>query len=140
MKNIAMMFIMIFLIFACERNSSVDAIGRITGDYKAIVFQEPGQHDGGVDILANGGSLTARFLKDFNVEGYILIPEDIGSNYAPIDTTYVGTFTMDGDSIQFKNTGTPLDNLSPFLIKDSLIESIDKPGRGTAFKIILEKQ
>jgi hypothetical protein len=51
----------------------------------------------------------------------------------------VGTFTIDGDSIQFKNTGTPLDHLSPFFIKDSLLESEDRRGRGPGF-MILEKQ
>jgi hypothetical protein len=139
MKNIAMMFLFIFLFFACERSSPVDDIDRIKGDYKAIVFEEPGQLDGGVDILANGGSLTARLFQNFYVEGYILIPEDIGSNYAPIDTTYMGTFILAGDSIQFKNTSTPLDHLSPFFINGSLLVSKDRRGRGPGF-MILEKQ
>lgn len=125
-------------IFSCK-DKSVNSVDQIIGSYKAIVFREPGSQDGGVDILAKGGMLTTRLLSDLKAEGKLVIPDNIGSNFAPTDMNYNGTFTFDADSVHFKNTQTLLDYYS-FIRKGTRLETPDMIGRMASFKIILEKE
>lgn len=126
-------------------NDSVTDVERITGFYEATTFTEPGRHDGGVDILANGGMLTARLSSNFEVEGRLLIPENIESNFSPADTNYTGLFDLDDDTVRFKDTNTLLD-IRPsyplmFIVKDTRLETVDWDENGRwAIKIIMEKQ
>ena len=123
---------------SCNDDSITNA-ERIAGFYEAIVFTEPGAHDGGVNILANGGVLTARLFSDFKVEGRLVIPEDIDSNFAPQDINYCGTFTVNVDTIRFVGAETLLDQF-PFIIKETRLETPDMTGRMALFKIILDKR
>lgn len=125
----------------CSDNDSVTDVGRITGIYMATAFIEPGEHDARVDILANGGILTAQLSSNFEVEGHLLIPDNIGSNFAPTDTSYYGEFNLDGDRLHFINAKTFMDH-DPFMfiVKDARLETPDWTGHWTSTKIILEKQ
>jgi hypothetical protein len=133
------LFLLLTFVFACN-DEGITNVDRVAGFYKAIVFQVLGSRDQPIDILAEGGALTAQLSKDFKVEGSIMIPAGIDSNNPGRNTTYSGIYTLSGDTLVFKNTATPMDALSPFLIRGSHLESIDKPGRGRGFKILLEKQ
>lgn len=125
---------------ACNDDAATE-LERVTGTYWATTFTEPGQLDGGIDILANGGILTARLRSNYEVEGQLLIPENIESNFAPTDVDYYGEFNLEGDSIHLVNTETFLDQ-DPymFIIKDSRLETPDWTGRWAPTKIILDKQ
>jgi hypothetical protein len=120
-------------------NNSITEAERIAGFYRATTFTEPGEHDGGVDILANGGILTARLSSNSGVEGRIVIPGNIGSNFAPVDVNYSGIFSVNEDTMHFENTETLLD-LPVFIIYEHRLETPDMTGRMALFKIILEKQ
>jgi hypothetical protein len=128
------------VVMACN-NDTVTGLDRVIGMYSATTFTEPGQHDGGVDILVNGGILTARLRSNYEVEGHLLIPENIGSNFTATDVDYYGEFNLDGDNIHFVNTETFLDQ-DPyiFIIRDSRLETPDWTGRWAPTKIILDKQ
>jgi len=145
MKKLIIFLPFIFItivIFSCSSDEVTgnDAT-RLSGLYKAIVFIEPGSNDEGLDILANNGLLTIQFDRNFTVSGQLIIPENIGSNYAPIDTNYGGTYTLNGDTLRFNNTNDILDNpVVYFIVKDSTIETPVYQGRFALFKIILEKQ
>lgn len=138
------MWLFVFLGTSCN-NDSVPSSEWIAGSYVATTFTEPGQHDGGVDILANGGMFTARLSSSFEVEGRLVIPENIGSNFSPVDTIYIGLFNLDGDTLTFKDTGTLLDYYPSyplmFIATGTRLESVDWEERGRwAIKIIMERQ
>ncbi len=134
------LFLLLTFVFACNNDEGILNVDRVVGFYRAIVFTEPGRLDGGVDILAKGGELSARLLKkDLKVEGYIRIPAGVESNFPPMDTIYTGTFALAADTLHIKNTHTPLDSYSPFLVKGNRLESIDKDVRWR-IKMVLEKK
>lgn len=143
MNEWKLIFIMLLslTVTACKKEKTDNPIApdAMTGTYQAVVCTEPGQHDRGVDILANGGQLTARLSSDLKVEGYVKIPSGIGSNFPPLDKNYSGTFSVSGDTVKINNTGIILDEYSPFVFKNSRLESVDRVGRGNPFKLILEK-
>lgn len=125
---------------SCNRLTTPEDEG-IGGSYAATKFTEPGQLDGGVDILAKGGRLTAQLTSDFKAEGHLRIPDDIGSNFAPVDTNYAGEYTLDGDSLRFKNTRTFLDyHPWVFIVKGAWLETPDWTGRWGGTKIVLHKR
>jgi len=129
----------ILLVISCDQNSISGDDGQIPGLYKATEFTMPGDQDGTVDILANGGSLTLRLLDDFEVEGRLIIPANIGLWQTVAD--FNGTFTLNADSVHFNNTGTFLDNeMWLFLVIDYQIKTPEWEGRMGQNKITLEKQ
>lgn len=151
-RFLATFWILLFILAAasCDsdsvtNNDSIPDVERITGFYEAVKFIEPGEHDGGVDILANGGVLTARLTSDFEVEGRLVIPGNIGSNFAPTDTNYTGLFDLDRDTVRFKDTNTLLDYYPSyplmFIVTGTRLETVDWEESGRwAIKIVMEKQ
>ena len=131
----------LLLVLSCSKNSVSEDDEQISGLYKAIAFSEPGEKDGGVDILASGGMLTVRLLDNFELEGHIRVPSDIGSNFAPIDDDFNGTFTLTDVRVHFINTGTFFDH-DPwlFVVKDGQLRTPEWTGRLAPTEIILEKQ
>lgn len=140
LKSRGILFLFALSILACKEDSVSD-VEKIANSYKAVVFVLPGSGDEPIDVLAKGGSLTTRLSSDFKVEGRVVIPANIGTSDPATDTNFVGTFTMNADTIRFKNTGTLLDRSDyfPFIVKGSRLESADRISRGP-FKILLEKQ
>jgi len=128
----------ILLVISCGHNSVSEDDGQIPGLYKAIEFTMPGDHDGTVDILDNGGSLTLRLLDDFEVEGHLIIPANIGLGQT--DAEINGTFTLNADSVHFNNTDTFLDNdMWLFLVIDNQLRTPEWEGRKGQNVIILKK-
>jgi len=126
---------------SCNEDPITYNIRNLIGFYKATTFTEPGSHDGGVDILANGGELTVQFTENYTVSGHLFIPDSIESNYPPMDTNYSGIFTIDNDIVRFKNTHYILNEPQLyFIVKNGRLETEEVIGRGATFKIILEKQ
>ena len=133
----------ILFMFSCSENTVTEdqdpkKVDEIAGLYEAIVFTEPGTHDGGVDILDNGGSLTATLLNDYRVEGHLVIPDSIDSNFPPTDTSFEGNFSIDVDTVRFENTGTFLDS-DPwmFIITDEHLSTPEWTGRWALTEIVL---
>jgi hypothetical protein len=140
LESAGILFLFTLSILACKDDSLSD-LEQLANSYKAVVFVLPGLGDEPIDVLAKGGSLTARLSSDFKVEGRVVIPANIGTSDPATDTNYVGTFTMNADTIRFKNTGTQLDRSDyfPFIIRGSRLESADRISRGP-LKIVLERQ
>ena len=113
----------------------------IAGSYEAIVFTEPGQHDGGIDILESGGKLSVNLSANFKLEGHLMIPANIGSSFTPIDDDFTGTFELNSDTLYFKNTGMFFDH-DPwmFILQGIRLETPDWTGWWSTTKIILEKK
>ncbi|MFC1547903.1 hypothetical protein ACFL5M_05190 [Candidatus Neomarinimicrobiota bacterium] len=132
--------VIMLIVMACSNTDSGAENEQIFGAYAASTFTEPGELDGGVDILGNGGMLTAQLGTNYIVDGYLLIPENIGSNFASTNTDYYGEFNLDGDTVRFVNTETFLDH-DPFIfvVKESRLETPDWSGHMAQTKIILEK-
>ena len=137
----SLIFVFLLIISSCNDDPISSNIKNLIGFYKATTFIEPGSRDGGVDILANGGELTAQFTENHTVSGHLFIPDSIDSNYPPMDTNYCGTYTLVKDTLRFKNTSNVLEipNIY-FIVKNDLLESGDIIGRHNPFKIILTKQ
>ncbi|PID60684.1 MAG: hypothetical protein CR986_03550 [Ignavibacteriae bacterium] len=140
LTKIIYFILLLFFLVSCDDDKITNNKDELSGTYKATKFTEPGSTDGGVDILANNGSLTLQFNKEQKVEGHLLIPADIGSNFAPIDTDFNGNYKVTNDTLRFSNTVDVLDNNVYFLTKDSKLETPDYEGRRSLFKIILEKK
>lgn len=94
---------------------------KVTGDYKATTFIYPGDDDGSVDILANGGSITVRLTINYSASGRIVIPKHPNLHGGEIDTTFMGTFTLKNDSLQFRGMYNILSG-SCFIVKDKRLE------------------
>ena len=133
-------WLFIIVIVTCNSNDPVTGTEPIAGLYVATTFTEPGQLNGGVGILANGGILTARLGSNYEVEGRLLIPDNIGSNFAPTDMSFSGEFNLNGNTLRFLNTQTFLDrDLYQFLVSDTRLENLFLDPR-SAITIILDKQ
>lgn len=117
---------------------------QLTGLYVATTFHESGIIEQGVDILAQGGSLTVRLSSDFRVAGRLVIPANIGTNYPPTDTVYTGTFTLHCDTVRLQHTGTSLDYYPghpvEFVFTGDRLETPAWSGWWKPDTIILEKQ
>ena len=134
--------LLFFLGLACSDDPvSSENNSQLKGTYGATTFIEPGSADGGIDILENGGELTMEFRDNYFVEGRLMIPDNIGSNFSPVDTNYSGSYSLNEDTIRFSNTTDLLDSPTIyFLLRDSSLETPDYEGRLSLLKIILEKQ
>jgi hypothetical protein len=125
------------LLLAGCKDTVVNPVDRIVGQYKAVTFIVLGSRDEPVDVLKYGGTLTAKLESNFRVEGRVTIPPDANLGWRTIDTTYSGTFTLKADTLTFKDTQTLLDRM-PFLVQERRLATpilLRIP-----FKIILEKQ
>lgn len=144
MKKLTLLFFIFITLttISCSDDSVTDYdVTNLSGLFKAITFIEPGTNDSGVNILANNGKLTVQFGENLSASGQLLIPDNIESNYSPIDTNFAGSYILNGDTIRFKNTNVVLDNPNVYFInKGSTLETPDYQGRWALFKIILEKQ
>ncbi len=133
-------FITLFILFIKCNEKNLPENDQFYGSYKAVTFFEPGQLDGGVDILAKGGNLTAELTSDYKVKGYLYIPDSIGSNYSAQNTNYSGSFTLKADTLHFINTNTFLDNPQLFfIVKQKQLKTPEYSGRWKLFKIILQQ-
>lgn len=72
------------LTVSCERVTDPQEEG-ISGRYVVTQFTEPGQHDGGMDIPAKSGMVTTRLSSNLEVEEHLVIPEDSGPSFPPVD-------------------------------------------------------
>jgi hypothetical protein len=128
----------LFSLAGCK-DTVVNPVDRVVGQYKADTFILFGSGDEPVDVLKYGGTLTAKLESNFRVEGRVTIPPSANLGWRTIDTTYSGTFTLKADTLTFNDTRTPLD-WKPFLVQERRLETPGYLfGRGP-FKIILEKQ
>ncbi len=125
----------VFLLSSCEVPTESSAL---TGYYESITFREPGQADGGVDILAKGGFIQLRLRADAAVKGRVFVPPNIGTGYGKIDQRFSGSYGVTGDTLRVTGTGTLID--VRWLIKGDKLETPNLPGHGASFKIILAKR
>lgn len=132
---------------ACENDKIVTPddeinpeVERVVGFYKATTFTEPGDDDSGVDIGAEGGVVVAQLHSDLTVEGYYFIPENIGTNFAPRDMLYKGTFSLDNDTLRFKDTDVTVLDEYPYMVHADRLEMPQQSGRLSLLKVIMEKQ
>ncbi len=128
------------LVLSCGEKSLTE-VEQIVGLYKAVEFTEPGQHDGGVDILAIGGSLTLRLFDNFEVEGHFKVPNNTNSTFRQTDEKFKGTFSLNADTVRFTNTGIFLDSeYQLFLVIDNQLRTPDRlPGRWGPY-VVFKKQ
>ena len=115
----------------------------IAGLYEAVIFTEPGAHDGGVDIIAAGGQLTLRLEANGEMSGHIVIPSDIESNYAPISAQIQGRFDLEIDTVYFQEVnpaGALPFNEAEWKSDRHEIESFDFQGHMASFKVVLKRQ
>lgn len=128
-----------------DADSEEEAPTELVGYYEAIEFAGIGDQDGTVDILAEGGFVHLQLHNDFTLEGEIVIPE--GTSFPSQNKAFNGTFNVSSsiDTLSMEHTDTPLDQLSPLLIKETngrfrlASEKQPKPNRGDQY-ITLEKQ
>lgn len=80
----------------------MDAL-RVSGNYIATKFIIPGNNDGSVNVLANGGMISAILSPDFRVKGKMIIPKHPNLSGDGFNETFEGYFTMRNDSLQFKS-------------------------------------
>jgi hypothetical protein len=76
---------------------------RVAGNYIATIFIIPGNNDGSVDVLANGGMISAILFPDFTVRGRVVIPKHPNLRGDGFDEIFEGIYTLKNDSLQFKN-------------------------------------
>ena len=127
-------------ISSCGHNPISSDNKQISGLYTAIKFTMPGDLDGTIDILANGGSLNLWLQDDFKVFGHLLIPANIGFGSLQTDVDLNGNFAQISDTIFFQDTGTFLDSDTwLFLVQDHLLKTPEWTGRRGQNKIILMK-
>lgn len=132
--------------FSCSENSVTEDEKslnpeQIAGLYNSIVFTAPGPDDGIYDILASGGMITVRLFDNFEVEGHLLIPDSSDIPFTPIDDDFYGTFTLNADTVRFKNTGIFLDHeFQLFKVTDNQLRAPDRPSGRWPQYVIFEKQ
>lgn len=145
---IGLLFVMPFVMGSgCSTGSDLEeeAPTKLVGYYETIEFAGISDQDGTVDILAEGGFVHLRLHKDFTLEGEILVPE--GTSFQSQERTFDGTFNISNtiDTLWIEHTHTPLDQLSPLLIKETngqlrlASKKQPEPNRGDQY-ITLEKQ
>ncbi len=112
---------------------------RVAGNYIATTFVVPGSNDGSVDVLANGGMISAILLLDFTVRGRMIMPSHPNLQGEGFDEMFEGIFTVKKDSLQFKNTDNYLSHPQLyFVIKNRKLEGKLEGISSTI--IVLEKQ
>lgn len=96
---------------------------RVAGNYIATTFILPGDDDGPVDVLANGGSITVELTINYTTTGRIVIPKHPRLYGDGTDKTFKGTYTLKNDSLQFKDMYNVLSNPQLyFIVKEKKLE------------------
>ena len=112
--------ILILLNLSCKEEHLVEPTDpnllKVAGDYKATTFIYPGDDDGPVDVLANGGSIKIKLTTNYSASGRIVIPKHPRLHGECTDTTFIGTFTLKNDSLQFTGMHNVLTNPQLFFI------------------------
>lgn len=97
---------------------------RVAGSYIATTFIVPGSNDASVDVLANGGMITAILSFNYKVSGRMVMPSHPNLNGEGFDEIYEGTYIVKNDSLQFKGTDNALSHPQLyFIIKESKLEA-----------------
>jgi len=143
-KFISNILLLIFLTLSCkdkdptEPHYDPDAV-RVAGEYKAATFLMPGQKDGLIDIILIGGSLTVKLNLDFSISGKIKIPKHPDIQGDGFDETFIGNYSVNKDTLQFKDTGNIL-SISQFLFRITENKLEGELDTQSPLTIILEKQ
>ena len=113
------------------------AVSNVHGTYRSVVFVEPGPADGGVDVLALGGSITLDLRPDGRAEGTVVIPGGNATNYAPGTHRIDVAYTVRGDTVVFgARAMLPFDRLR-WTPAARELETFPVPARGRPFQILL---
>ncbi|MEM1056424.1 MAG: hypothetical protein AAGI52_12955 [Bacteroidota bacterium] len=136
------LFATLLALSGCDANGSFYAPAR----YEAVAFTEPSQMDGGVDVLANGGSLSIDLAGDKTYTGSRTVPEGILAHSPGTDIALSGTwdFTETGRLAFTADEGTPpalyWTDEARVIRAGERLETEDQPGHGATFKIVLERR
>lgn len=126
-KNLIFIISLLFINACTSFNEPIKYdpdVERVAGKYEATTFWVPGSHDGGVDILINGGKVEIELKASKEVIGLLIIPDSINSGYAAVNGNFSGNFKINEDTLRFIDTNTFLDNKSLFFhINDTSIVS-----------------
>jgi hypothetical protein len=108
----SLLFVSLFVLLGCawggSRETSLASIppgdaaisaGDLVGDFAATTFLTPGEADGSVDVLAEGGRLTITFKPSGELSGHLYIPQASASAFSGADRDLTGTYTLTGDSL-----------------------------------------
>ncbi len=100
----------------------------LPGVYTSLVFIEPGAADAPVDVHAAGGYINLNLRDDSGVEGKLVIPPGIGSNYDGTDVSFTGTWRRAGQNIIVDGTGQFFDD-AEWQMKNGFLVT-ERSGRG----------
>jgi hypothetical protein len=108
----------------------------VAGVYTTTEFLEPGQNDAGVDVQAGGGFMNLTLRPDHGVEGKLVIPPGLGSNYDGSNMSFLGSWRAKGAGIIVEGSGTLLDG-HEILCGTGILETA--PGGRGPFRMKFQK-
>lgn len=76
-SRLALALIFLPVLIGCGRENPVSTENTLIGQYESIEFIQPGSNDTGIDVIAEGGSLTLLLESNGLYKAVLYIPENI---------------------------------------------------------------
>lgn len=128
-KSVVIILLIALVHISCKDKDPTEPIDpnilRVAGKYVATTFILPGNDNGPVDVLMNGGSITADLSTSLTAKGRVIIPRHPNLRGDDFDEGFDAIFTLKNDSLQFKNTENLLSNPQLFFVlRENNLEAI----------------